>query len=136
MSAITLPPYARLLGIRIDEQLPADDNPAPRLVMAAGRQLQGWPGVLHGGATAGLLEMAARAAIDATLAARGHHVPAKPIGLTIDYTRAGQMETTYARGRVIRVGARVATVVVEAWQEAGKPIASARLHMLISTSES
>ena len=56
----------------------------------------------------------------------------KPIGMTIDYLRGGKERTTYARGRVTKVGSRVATVIVEAWQEEGGPtIAAARSHMLL-----
>lgn len=92
--------------------------------------------MLHGGATAGLIEMAANAAIAATAASADAPFHTKPIGITIDYMRPGLPRTSFARGRVTRVGSRVATVVVEAWQdEARTIIAQARIHMLIVRDE-
>ena len=136
---IALPPYAALMGI-IAEPGPAAGDP-PVLRMDFTHALEGRPGHLHGGATAGLLEMAAHAALTASLggAAPGSADGAprfKPIGITIDYMRPGRSLPTFARGRVTRVGSRVATVIVEAWQEEGGPqIAAARLHMLLARDE-
>lgn len=128
--AITLPPYAALLGATIVDGSP-DDAPVLRMDFSFG--LAGRPGYLHGGAIAGLLEMAAHAALTASLLAAGQEPRFKPIGITIDYVRGGKEAPTFARGRVTRVGKRVATVVVEAWQDEGGPhIAAARLHMLMS----
>ena len=127
---VSLPPYAALLGATIMEG-PADDAPVLRMDFTPG--LSGRPGYLHGGAIAGLMEMAAHAALTASLIASGQEPRFKPIGITIDYVRGGKEQPTFARGRVTRVGKRVATVVVEAWQEEGGPhIAAARLHMLMS----
>jgi uncharacterized protein (TIGR00369 family) len=127
---VSLPPYAALLGATIVAGSP-DDAPVLRMDFTPG--LSGRPGYLHGGAIAGLLEMAAHAALTASLIAAGQEPRFKPIGITIDYVRGGKEQPTFARGRVTRVGKRVATVVVEAWQEEGGPhIAAARLHMLMS----
>lgn len=131
---ISLPPYARLLGISISETHGNGD--APVLQMAYSDALSGRPGHLHGGSIGGLLEMAAHAALTASLTASDVLPKFKPIGITIDYVRGGKHLTTYARGKVTRVGRRVATVVVEAWQEEGGPhIAAARLHMLLTKVE-
>lgn len=127
----TLPPYADLLGITVDQSGDAGEVPVLRMEFA--HNLEGRPGHLHGGATAGLLEMAAVAALSASLAAEEKPPRFKPIGITIDYMRPGRERPTFARGRVTRVGSRVATVIVEAWQDEGEPaIAAARLHMLLS----
>ena len=135
MSETALPPYAAMLQISVHE--PASDGRGPVLVMAHHIGHEGRPGMLHGGAIAGLLDMAATAAVQQSLAAEGQGRKFKPIGITIDYVRGGRTVATYARGRVTRVGRRVATVVVEAWQDEGTPqIAAARLHMLLSGLES
>ncbi len=134
-TGITLPPYAALLGIRIDhggEPSSASSSEAPVLSMDFSNALAGRPGHLHGGAIAGLLDMAAHAALAANLLAAGQPIAFKQIGITIDYVRGGKELTTYARGRVTKVGKRVATVVVEAWQDEERTqIAAARLHMLL-----
>ncbi len=126
-----LPPYAALMGIALHDD---DGEGAPVLVAPFSDKLAGRPGHLHGGAIAGLLDMAAHAALVRSLESEGRSPRFKPIGVTIDYLRGGKERPTYARGRVTRVGTRVATVVVEAWQdESGGPtIAAARLHMLLA----
>jgi uncharacterized protein (TIGR00369 family) len=129
---ITLPPYAALLGIAIESG--SEPGQTPILRVDYSDALAGRPGALHGGAIAGLLDMAAHAALQSWLLAAGQAARFKPIGITIDYVRAGRAEKpTFARGKVTKVGSRVATVVVEAWQDEGGPqIAAARLHMLLA----
>lgn len=138
-----LPPYAATMGIRIRH--PGEGARGPVLEMAFASGLSGRPGMLHGGAISGLLDMTASATLAHILAERGAAPGFKPIGITIDFLRGGLKQTTFARGRVTRIGRRVATVMVEAWQEgerqddgaagdASKPdaqdpvIAAARLH--------
>ena len=129
---VPLPPYAALLGIVADAARTADGLPVLRMDFDGSQA--GGPGALHGGAIAGLLDMTAHAVLTATLLQTGQQPRFKPIGITIDYVRGGRHQTTWARGRVTKVGKRVATVVVEAWQdEAGTPIAAARLHMLMAS---
>lgn len=126
-----LPPYAGAMGIAVRQSPGADA--APVLAMPFANCHSGRPGHLHGGAIAGLLDMAAHAALVHTLAQAGQSTRYKPIGMTIDYVRGGKEVATFARGRVTRVGSRVATVIVEAWQEEGGPqIAAARMHILLS----
>jgi uncharacterized protein (TIGR00369 family) len=132
MSAPLLPPYAALLGIRMTDDGGTPGN-GPVLAMDFANSVEGKPGTLHGGATGGLMDMAAVTAVAAALAETDAHARAKPIGMTIDYMRPGLQKTSYARGRVTRIGNRVATIVVEAWQDDAKmPIALARVHMLIN----
>lgn len=131
MTSLTLPPYAAMMGIRVTDD-GGSNGLGPVLAMDFANHVEGKPGTLHGGATGGLLDMAAVTAVSLALRESDHPARAKPIGMTIDYMRPGLEKTSFARGRVTRVGNRVATVVVEAWQDDPKaPIALARVHMLI-----
>lgn len=129
MSKVALLPYADFLGIRTV----GADGDSPLLAMPWSEGLLGRPDRIHGGALAGLLEIAAIAAIDATLddpaQARERF---KPISVTVDYMRPGLMTETYARGQVVRIGTRIANVAVEAWQDdPARPIAAARMNIAI-----
>lgn len=118
-----LPPYAVTLGV-------VETAVADVLRLPAGPDVLGRPGFLHGGAIVGLLEMAAYRA--AGLAAPAG-VRLKPITVTVDFLRGGRMVDTFARGRVTRLGARIANVEAVAWQEdEGRPIGAARLNFLIA----
>ncbi len=119
-----LPPYADFLGIRRTADgalaMPHDGN-------------MGRPGFLHGGAISGLLEIAAIAALSDALdseARGGGRI--KPINVTVDFTRGGREKDTLARGRVTRLGSRIANVEATAWQDdPARPIAGARMTYLI-----
>ena len=133
MKNVRLLPYADFLGIRIDGV--PDGDGAPLLAMPFSEGLVGGPGRLHGGAIAGLLEIAAIAAIDATLEDEGQNARAifKPITVTVDFMRPGLLVDSFAKGEVVRIGNRVANVSVEAWQDDPKrPIAVARMNLAIS----
>lgn len=122
-----LPPYAELLGLSIDGQ----EAGAPVLIMPFGQDVMGRPGFLHGGAIAGMLEMAAIGALHAQFAG-GEKPRFKPINITVDYMRGGREKDTRAVGLVTRVGTRIANVEAFAWQdERGKVIAAARTNILI-----
>lgn len=117
-----LPPYAEFLGIH-----PGDDG---TLVMPPDGNI-GRPGFLHGGAISGLMEMAAIVALRQLLDAEGGG-RIKPVNVTVDFTRGGRERDTLARGRVTRLGNRVANVEATAWQDdPAKPIAAARMNYLI-----
>lgn len=121
-----LPPYADVLGIKIEPE-----KGAPVLLMPFADDVVGRPGFLHGGAISGLLEMAAIAALDQALAGEGGG-RIKPVGVTVDFMRGGRDKLTRAAGRVTRLGARVANVEATAWQdEPDRPIAAARMNYLI-----
>ncbi|WP_374942111.1 PaaI family thioesterase [Sphingomonas sp.] len=123
---MTLPPYAGVLGVAIE----AGDG-APVLAMPFGDDVLGRPGFLHGGAIAGLLEMAAIAALDHALTAEGGG-RIKPINVTVDFMRGGRDKPTRAAGVVTRLGTRVANVEATAWQDdPAKPIAAARMNYLL-----
>ena len=121
-----LPPYAELLNLRLDEQ-PC----GPVWVMPFHDDVVGRPGFLHGGAIAGLLEIACFSALQRGLGER--EVETKPITVTVDYMRAGNATDTFAAAVVERLGARIANVEATAWQDdRDKPIAAARLNYLIA----
>lgn len=131
MSAVSLLPYADFLGIRIA----GEREGAPLLVMPFSEGLLNLQGGLHGGALSGLLEIAAIAAIDATLE-DGEPARAifKPITVTVDFMRPGLPADVYACGEVVRVGGRVANVAVSAWQDdPARVIAAARMNLAISS---
>jgi len=121
-----LPPYAQSLGIRVE----ADGVGGPLLVMPFGDHLLGRPGFLHGGTIAGLLEIAAFSALYGELGDERPRV--KPINVTVDFMRGGRTVDTHAEGRVTRIGARIANVTAEAWQnDRSRPIAIAKMILLL-----
>ena len=123
---IGLPPYADLLGLAMEE----DGGDAPVLVMPPGDGVVGRPGYLHGGAIAGLLEVAAFAAVRRALA--GAAVTIKPVTVTIDFMRGGRLTDTRARGRILRLGGRIASVEASAWQDdPAQPIGMARMTLML-----
>lgn len=116
-----LPPYAELLGIEREGEV---------LVMRFGPHLIGAPGRLHGGAVAGLMELAANLAVREQLGDPAAGL--KPVNVTVDYLREGGLRATRARATLMRLGRRVANVRVEAWQDdPDRLIAAARLNLLI-----
>ncbi len=101
------------------------------LVMPFSDDVLGRPGFLHGGAIAGLLEMAAIVALRHALAEEGGG-RVKPVNVTVDYMRGGRDKPTRAIGIVTRLGTRVANVEAVAWQDdRAKPIAAARMNYLV-----
>jgi uncharacterized protein (TIGR00369 family) len=120
-----LPPYAATLGLTVEEGEP------PVLVMPFADAVLGRPGFLHGGALAGLLEIAAVVALRRALAGEGGG-RIKPVNVTVDFMRGGRDKPTRAAGRVTRLGTRVANVDATAWQDdPARPIAAARMNYLI-----
>jgi uncharacterized protein (TIGR00369 family) len=116
-----LPPYAATLGLVA--------NPDGSLTMPFAPPLIGAPGRLHGGALAGLLELAA---LRTVLDVLEPGATAKPINVTVDYLREGRMEDTHAQASITRLGRRVANVRAEAWQESRERlVVTARLNILL-----
>jgi len=121
----SLPPYAKLLGLRTEE---ADG--VLRFVMPFRDDVVGRPGFLHGGAIAGLLEFAAFTSLSRAIG--DDEVVKKPITVTVDYMRGGMPGDTFAEAVIGRLGKRMANVEAFAWQrERSKPIASARINFLL-----
>ena len=120
-----LPPYAQLLQLKIE-----DKDGAPLITMPFHDDVVGRPGYLHGGAIAGLLEIAAFTGLRRAIG--NPAVVMKPITVTIDYMRGGTRRETYAAAVIERLGSRIANVEAYAWQKDRKsPIASARLNFLL-----
>jgi acyl-coenzyme A thioesterase PaaI-like protein len=117
-------PYIAFLGIQFDRRgdeltavLPYSDNLIGNPMLPA----------LHGGATAGFLEISAMIELawstlwdgveaEGALPSRPLRLP-KTIDFTVDYLRTGLPRDAYARARVNRSGRRYASVHVEAWQD-------------------
>jgi len=125
--ALTLPPYGDFLGIAVER----DETDTLLFRMPFGDRVAGRPGFLHGGAIAGLLEIAAVGTLrDALAEEPGASV--KPINVTVDFMRGGRVRDTFAAARITRLGARIANVEAFAWQEdRDKLIASARMNLMV-----
>lgn len=125
---IALPPYAHALGIESSR----DETGRIILTMPFGPHVQGRPNFLHGGAIAGLLEIAAFTALWDALGDDEPRPQTKPITVTTDYMRGGRERLTYAAATISRLGQRMANVESFAWQEEeSKPIAAARMNFLL-----
>ncbi len=128
MSAV-LTPYADSMGIEVE----GEEDTSPVLALPFDGNVEGRPGVLHGGATSGLLETAGYAALRAELARTGRDARLKPINITVQFLSAAKNKTTFAKGRVTRAGRRNANIVVEAWQDhRDRPVATAVMNVLMS----
>ena len=122
-------PYTQLLGISADHS-----NDELRGVMRFSPSLIGNAAIpaLHGGTIGALLESTA---IFQLLWESETIVLPRTITITVDYLRSGRAVDTFARGTITRLGRRVASVRVEAWQEdRSRPIATANAHLLITPS--
>jgi len=121
-------PYLRFLGMTAElagDELTAILPFSPHLV---GNTMLP---ALHGGVIGAFLEMTALAQLALTQA---QVKPPKTIDVTIDYLRPGRAVTSYARAEMRKVGRQIASVHVEAWQEArSKPIAALRGHFLMGS---
>ena len=121
-----LPPYGRFLGISLET-----GEGGPLFRMPFGIPVTGRPHFVHGGALAGLLEIAAVGTVMAALRDEPG-VSVKPINVTVDFMRGGRERDTFAAATVERLGNRIANVEAVAWQEdRGKLIASARMTLMI-----
>lgn len=129
MTDTALPAYARALGITIVDE----EDGVPVLSVDFGQAVEGRPAHYHGGATAGLLENAAYAALRARLIKEGREAQLKPVTITVQYLSAGKAQPSFAKGRITRLGRRNANISVEAWQDnRDRPIATAILNILMA----
>ena len=125
-----LTPYAQALGIVLDRV--EGETPVYRVEFA--ETVEGRPDHYHGGATGGLLETAGYGVLRAELEKRGRAAVLKPINITVQYLSAGKSRTSYAKGRITKLGRRSANITVEAWQEdPARPIATAVMNVLMAT---
>jgi uncharacterized protein (TIGR00369 family) len=126
---MTLPTntYAQTMGFSVER----DSEDRLVVAMAYGDEKSGRPGYLHGGAIAGLLEMAAFATLSEAIG-EDPQPQLKPINVTVTYMRGGLERTAFARATIERLGRRVANIEVTAWQDdPAKPIAMAQMNVLI-----
>ncbi|KWV94384.1 MULTISPECIES: PaaI family thioesterase [unclassified Erythrobacter] len=124
-----LTPYARSLGITLERW----DDGTPVLSVPFEETVEGRPEHYHGGATGGLLETAGYAALRAELARQDRVATLKPINITVQYLAAGKSRTSYALGRITKLGRRSANITVEAWQDdRARPIATAVMNVLMA----
>ncbi|WP_271439041.1 PaaI family thioesterase [Pontixanthobacter luteolus] len=124
-----LTPYAKSIGIRIE----GEEDGAPVLAFEFTGDVEGRPEHLHGGATSGLLETAGYALLRKELQQRGRTHRLKPINITVQFLSAGKRHTTYAKGRITKLGRRNANISVEAWQDdRDRPIATAIMNILMA----
>jgi len=124
-----LTPYARALGIELFEL----QDGIPVFTVPFGASVEGRPQHYHGGATAGLLEYAGYAALQARLIGEGREAQMKPVNITVQYLSAGKSRPSFAKGRITRLGRRNANISVEAWQDdPTRPIATAIMNILMA----
>lgn len=115
-------PYARNMGIVVAR----DDDGGPLLVLPFRPHLLGRPGFVHGGAIAGLLEVAMLVLAEEVLGT------VTPAAATIDFMRSGYPRDSYAVARILRRGNRIANIEAHAWQDdRARPIAAARMNMML-----
>ncbi|MBX7501819.1 PaaI family thioesterase [Qipengyuania sp. YG27] len=127
-----LTPYARSLGITLDRW----EDGTPTLSVPFDETVEGRPDHYHGGATGGLLETAGYAALRAELARQDRAAMLKPINITVQYLAAGKSRTSYAQGRITKLGRRSANITVEAWQDdRSRPIATAVMNVFMAEPE-
>ena len=120
-------PYAALLGIGFER-----DDDEVRLLMPFDERLIGGPGRLHGGAIAGLLELAGIAAAIVSMP-EGEPLPRlRPVTVTVDFMREGLPREVVAAATITRLGRRIINVRSLAWQyDRARPIAGANLTLLV-----
>lgn len=127
-----LTPYARSLGITLH----MIEAGTPVLAFEFGRDVEGRPEHLHGGAISGLLETAGYALLRADLhrLRRAHRL--KPVNITVQFLNAGKQRTTFAKARIVKLGRRNANLAIEAWQDdPERPIATAIMNILMADPE-
>jgi uncharacterized protein (TIGR00369 family) len=103
-------PYARLLGVRI-EQTPS----GMICVLPFREEIVGNPllPAVHGGAVGAFLELTALVHLIGE--SPSERLP-KPINFNIDYLRSAREHTTKSKALIVKHGRRIANVRVEAWQ--------------------
>ncbi|RST32311.1 PaaI family thioesterase [Sphingomonas ginkgonis] len=120
-----LPPYADLLKLRVEKR-----DGRPLIVMPFHEEVVGRPGFVHGGAIAGLLEIAAYQTLAGEIG--DETVARKPVTVTVDFLRGGRSVDTFAAAQVQRLGKRIANVEAFAWQDdPDRPIAGGRINFLL-----
>jgi acyl-coenzyme A thioesterase PaaI-like protein len=124
-------PYARALDLHFDR-----DESEVRLIMPFAIGLVGAPGRIHGGALAGLLEIAGLAAVIVAQPDADRLPRIRPVTVTVDFMREGSPIDTHAAATVTRLGRRIVNVSSLAWQyDRSRPIAAANINFLLDWPE-
>ncbi len=130
--ASPLPPYAMGLGIVCT----GFEGDAPLLACDFSDRVIGRPDFFQGGAISGLLEMAALAAVQETLARQDRHARLKPVNISVQFMRGAGPQRLSALGLVERAGRRMVNVTALAWQEdRTRPVASAWMNVMLRAGE-
>jgi uncharacterized protein (TIGR00369 family) len=124
--ALALIPYARFLGVALEEAdeglvcvLPFRDDLVGNAALPA----------LHGGVVGAFLELTALIHLIAQV--EDERVP-KPIGFSIDYLRSVGPRPTRGRAEIVKHGRRIANVRVIAWQDdPTRPVAAGTGNFLL-----
>jgi uncharacterized protein (TIGR00369 family) len=124
--ALALIPYARFLGVALEETadglvcvLPFRDDLVGNAALPA----------LHGGVVGAFLELTALIQLVAQV--EDERVP-KPIGFSVDYLRSVGPRPTRGRAEIVKHGRRIANVRVLAWQDdPAKPVAAGKGNFLL-----
>ena len=111
-------PYARLLGFELID-LKANEA---KIKLKMRDELRQPYGILHGGATASLIDTAMAFAVRTCVE---KDVPTTTIDLTVHYLRPVSKGEIVCAARVVRAGKRILTVSAEVFNEQGKLIATA-----------
>lgn len=126
---IALPPFAETIGVSL---LGWEGN-TPILSLDYAPKMSGNPGMFHGGAVAGLLELAAVAALGADPQTRQTPVKLTPLNSTVEFLRAAGENRAFASAQIVKAGRRLATVQAALWQEnRSKPVATLLVNIAIS----
>jgi uncharacterized protein (TIGR00369 family) len=126
---IALPAYAQWIGVELDSW----DGELPVLGINYQNAICGNPGMFHGGVVGALLEMAAVAALDAHLGAKGGMSKLVVLNATVEFLRTAVEQRAFASARIIRAGRRLATVQATLWQDSPeKPVSTAIVNILLA----
>jgi len=133
---MTSPYYQFFLGIRTE----TDADGHVYCTFLPGNTAIGREGVMHGGAVASLLEAAGiaclRAALDKREAEGSSPLMLEVLSTTVDYLRPGLSIESFAQARIVKMGGRSASLLVEVWNEdRSKPVAAANMTLLIRPRE-
>ncbi len=111
-------PYLKLLGIELEEI----DEEKVVMSLAMQEKLRQPYGLLHGGATASLIDTATAFAV---ITAIGADEKATTVDLTVQYLRPHTDGKIFCTAKVVRAGKRLLFLSAEVVNEQGKTVATA-----------
>lgn len=125
----TMPAFAEWIGVG-----KAPEGSGANCAMSPGEKALGRPGVLHGGATATLLEQSGRLAVITALGLDQAIIEIASI--TVDYLRVGRDAPALAGATIVKLGGRVAVVSATAWtDDRNKPFAAAKMTFILDRAD-